>query len=106
MHAQLRATAEQDIEEAVAYYRDEGGLETALEFVDALEAAIVDLCDHPLIGTLRFAFELEIPNLRSWSLRRFPYLVFYVPDDDRIDIWRVLHARRDIPTFLTADPPA
>lgn len=105
MRAQLRATAEQDIEDAVSYYRDEAGLETALAFVDALEAAIADLCNHPNIGTLRFAFELEIPDLRSLSLPRFPYLVFYVPDDDRIDIWRVLHTRRDIPAFLTADSP-
>ena len=105
MHAQLRAAAEQDIAEAMAYYRDEEGLEVALDFVDALEATIADVCDYPLIGTLRFAFELEIPDLRSWSLQRFPSLIFYVPDDDRIDIWRVLHARRDIPAFLTADPP-
>lgn len=90
----------------MAYYRDEGDLEVALDFVDALEAAITDLCDHPLIGTLRFAFELEIPDLRSWSLQRFPYLAFYVPDNDRIDVWRVLHARRDIPAFLIADSPA
>jgi toxin ParE1/3/4 len=102
--AHLRAAAAQDIEEAVAHYRNEAGPETALEFVDALEAAITQLRDNPLIGSLRFAFELEIPNLRSWSLQRFPYLVFYVPDDDRIDIWRVLHARRDIAAFLTGDP--
>lgn len=86
------------------YYRDESGSETALDFVGALEAAIAHLCDYPLIGSLRFAFELEIPNLRSWALQRFPYLLFYVPDDDRVDIWRVLHARRDIPAFLTSDP--
>lgn len=102
MQAQLRATAAQDIEDALSHYRDEAGLETALAFVDALEAAIAELCSHPNIGTLRFAFELEIPDLRSWSLRRFPYLLFYVPDHDRIDIWRVLHARRDIPAFLVA----
>ena len=45
MHAQLRAAAEQDIAEAMAYYRDEEGLEVALDFVDALEATIADLCD-------------------------------------------------------------
>jgi toxin ParE1/3/4 len=104
VQAQLRAAAERDVEDAVLYYLDEAGSETALDFVDALEAAITHLCDHPLIGSLRFAFELEIPNLRSWSLQRFPYLLFYLPDDNRIDIWRVLHARRDIPAFLTADP--
>ncbi|MBL8777323.1 MAG: type II toxin-antitoxin system RelE/ParE family toxin [Acidimicrobiales bacterium] len=88
----------------MVHYRDEAGPEIALDFVDALEVAITRLCDHPYIGSLRFAFELEIPNLRSWPLQRFPYLLFYVPDDDRIDIWRVLHARRDLPAFLTADP--
>lgn len=78
----------------------------ALDFVDALEATIADLCAQPLIGTLRFAFELDIPDLRSRPLQRFPYLVFYMPDEDRIDIWRVLDARRDVPAFLIADSPA
>lgn len=102
-HAHLRAAAERDVEVAVASYRDEAGPEVALDFVDSFEAAISHLCGHPLIGSLRFAYELEIPDLRSWSLQRFPYLVFYVPDDETIDIWRVLHAQRDIPAFLTAD---
>ncbi len=106
MHPRLRAAAEQDIAEAVDHHRDEGGPEVALDFVDALEATIADLYDHPLIGTLRFAFELDIPDLRSWPLQRFPYVVFSMPDDDRIDIWRVLHARRDIPAFFIADSPA
>lgn len=80
--------------------------DVALDVVESFESAILDLRNHPLIGSLRFAFELEIPDLRSWSLQRFPYVVFYVPDDETIDIWRVLHARRDIPAFLTADRPS
>jgi toxin ParE1/3/4 len=104
VQAHLRAAAQHDVEEAVAYYRDEAGTDVALDFVDSFEAAIGSLCDHPLTGSLRFAFELEIPDLRSWSVQRFPYLVFYVPDDETIDVWRVLHNRRDIPAFLTADP--
>ena len=103
MQAQLRAAAERDVADAVRHYRDEAGAETALDFIVALEAATTQLCDHPLIGSLRFAFELEIPNLRSWPLQRFPHLLFYVPDDHRIDVWRVPHARHDIPAFLTAD---
>ena len=106
IHAHLRAPAERDVEDAIAHYRDEAGPELALDFVDSFEAAIRDLRQHPFIGSLQFAFELEIPDLRSWSLQRFPYLVFYVPDDETIDIWRVLHARRDIPAFLSADPPS
>ena len=67
-------------------------------------AAIEHLRRHPFTGSLRFAFELEIPDLRSWRLKRFPYLVFYVADDELIDIWRVLHLRRDIPAHLTDEP--
>lgn len=104
MQAQLRAAAESDVAEAADYYREEAGPEIALGFIDSIETAITHLGEYPLSGSLRFAFELGIPDLRSWSLPRVPYLIFYVPDDDRIDIWRVLHARRDIPTFLAADP--
>ena len=106
MQADLRALAATDIEAAVAYYHDQASEKTALDLVDALEAALDHLRQHPLTGSLRFALELEIPGLRSWPLQRFPYLIFYMTDDDRVDIWRVLHARRDILAYLTSDPPA
>jgi toxin ParE1/3/4 len=101
----LRALAASDVEAAVDYYREEAGHKTALAFVDALEAAINHLQHHPLTGSLRFAFELEIPDLRNWPLQKFPYLIFYVATDNRIDIWRILHARRDIPAHLSSLPP-
>ncbi len=103
MQAKLRSLAANDIDAGVAYYRNEAGQQIALDFVNALESAINHLRLHPLSGSLRFAYELEIPELRSWPLQKFPYLVFYMPDNDHIDIWRVLHARRDIPAYLTED---
>ncbi len=104
MQAHLRAAAERDVHDAVDYYLAEAGADIAFGFIDSLETAIAHLCDFPLSGSLGFAFELEIPDLRSWPLPRFPYLLFYVSDDDRICIWRVLHAQRDIPEFLSPDP--
>lgn len=103
MEATLRALAAADIEAAMAYYRDEAGEQVALDFVDALEAAISTLRDQPLIGSLRFAYELEIPDLRTWPLEQFPHLVFYVPGAEHVDVWRVLHAKRDIPSVLVDD---
>ena len=41
--------------------------------------------------------------LRSWPLRGYPYLVFYVERDDHVDVWRLLHAERDIPAWLRED---
>lgn len=83
MQANLRALAAKDID---ASDRNEANPQIALDFVDALEAAINHLRQHPLTGSLRFAYELEIPELRSWPLQKFPYLIFYLPDRDRIDI--------------------
>jgi hypothetical protein len=36
-------------------------------------------------------------KLKSWSLSRYPYLVFYVEGPDHVDVWRVLHRQRYIP---------
>ena len=103
MHARLRAVAAADVDSVVAYYRDTAGSDVAVEFIGELEAAISHLIRHPFSGSLRFAYELEIPELRSWSLHKFPYLIFYLPDDDHLDVWRILHARRDVPADLNPE---
>jgi toxin ParE1/3/4 len=38
-----------------------------------------------------------LPGLRFWPLKRYPYFVFYLERETHIDVWRVLHAERDIP---------
>ena len=102
--AHLRARAASDIEETIAYLRGEAGDAVALAFIDALENGINHITRSPNVGSVRFAYELGIPELRARGLRRFPYVIFYLPLGDRIDIWRVLHTRRDIPgTFAGYD---
>lgn len=98
-----RATG--DVDDAVAYYLKEHAEQAALGLVDALEDAYALLSRHPAIGTSRYAHELDIPGLRSWSLPRFPYVVFYLEQEDHIDIWRVLQSRRDIPAWMQEPGP-
>lgn len=43
---------------------------------------------------------INLLGLRFWALTRYPHLVFYIERDDHIDVWRVLHGRRDIPAWL------
>ena len=74
-----RAQARRDIEHAIDYYLRDAGAEIAFAF---------------------YAHELALPGLRAFALRRYPYLAFYVERDDHIDVWRVLHARRDIPARM------
>ena len=95
-----RERANRDIDEAVDHYLAEAGEKTALGFINALERAYRHISRHPATGSPRYAHELDLPGLRSWPLKRYPYLVFYVERDDHLDIWRVLHGERDIPVRM------
>lgn len=103
--AVLRALANTDIRDVLVHYGTEGGTPLALAFLDALEDAIRRVERHPASGSPRYESELGIPRLRSVALQGFPYLVFYREEADHLDVWRVLHAHRDLPGSL-ADPPA
>ena len=98
-----RELARRDVEEAVDYYVQEAGERVALGFIDALEAAYDAVSRQAAAGSPRYAHELQIPGLRVWSLRRYPHLVFYVEQVDHIDVWRVLHGQRDIPTWTVGE---
>jgi toxin ParE1/3/4 len=98
----LREQARRDIEDAVDYYARETGASVALGFIDRVESAFRAIGRHPAIGSPRYAHELDLPGLRTRSLTRYPHLVFYVERDDHIDVWRVLHAQRDIPAWMHA----
>ncbi|MNQ47070.1 Plasmid stabilization system protein [compost metagenome] len=95
-----RARANQDIDDAVSYYLSEAAEQAALGFIDALERAYKHISRHPESGSSRYAHELDLPGLRSWGLKRYPYLVFYIEREDHIDVWRVLHGMRDIPAWM------
>lgn len=96
----LRAAAQRDVEQAVAHYLDAAGADVALGFVAALEAAIGHISHHPRSGSSRYGHELNLPGLRSWPLESYPPVVFYMEAGTRIDVWRVLHGRHDIPETL------
>ena len=60
-----RELARGDVEAAVDHYVLEAGIEVALGFVDALEAAYDLIARHPESGSLRYGYELGLPDLRS-----------------------------------------
>ena len=99
-HIIPREQANRDVDDAVAYYLNEAAESVALGFIDALEQAYAHIARHPGRGSPRSAHELNLPGLRTWSLTRYPYLVFYLERPDRIDVWRVLHSQRDIPAWM------
>ncbi len=94
----MRAVA--DVDAAIDFYLSEEAEAAALGFIDALEQAYAHIGRHSATGSPRYGHELNLPDLRNWRLKRYPYLIFYVERDDHIDVWRVLHGQRDIPQWM------
>ena len=96
--------ARQDVEDEVTHYLvDEGSEQAALGFIAEIEQAYERLSKHANIGSPRYAYELGIPDLRSWPLDRYPHLIFYIERDAHVEVWRVLNGKRDIPAWLESN---
>ncbi|WP_420709760.1 type II toxin-antitoxin system RelE/ParE family toxin [Brevundimonas sp. SL130] len=91
-----RIAALRDVEETVDYYTREVGSQTADRFVDGLAAAYDRLAHAPKAGSPLLGASLGLPELRTWPIPGFPYLVCYQARPGVIDVWRVLHAQRDL----------
>ena len=98
--------ARRDVEESVEHYLEHHAEAAAAGFIDALEHAYRHIGRHPASGSPRFATELMIPGLQCWPLSRYPHLVFYVERVEVVEVWRVLHGRRDIPAWMRDADPA
>lgn len=99
----LRKAAREDLRTAVRYYASEAGEQVALGFTEAFDAAYRLIVENPAAGSPRHAAEVGLPDLRCRMMGRFPCLIFYAETFGHIDIWRVLHASRDIPATLRGD---
>lgn len=97
----LRAAAANDVDKVVDYYLNEAGESVALKFIAAFQGSLERIGRSPSLGSLRFSYELGIPDLRVVPLDDFPHMIFYTVATDRVDVWRVLHSRRDIPVEVT-----
>jgi toxin ParE1/3/4 len=95
-----RRSARIDIDVAADYYDHEAGPDVALRFIDAVEAAVESLAGQPGAGSSIWGERVKVTGLRSRPVARFPYLVFYMEHEEHIEIWRVLHVRRDLPAEL------
>ncbi|MEK7137694.1 MAG: type II toxin-antitoxin system RelE/ParE family toxin [Patescibacteria group bacterium] len=92
----IQPRAESDLFEQWAYI-DKDNPEAADRFTEQAMETFRLIATMPLIGTF-----YESPNPQLQSLRKFPvqgfeqHLIFYAPSEDRIEIVRVLHSKRDL----------
>ncbi len=95
-----RGLASRDVEDAIDYFGAENAEQAALDFIKALEHAFTHIGRNPATGSPRYAHELNVHALRFWTLAKFPFLVFYLERADHVDVWRILHAQRDIDAWM------
>jgi toxin ParE1/3/4 len=105
MRYRLRITPAADADvDAAAGFIAQDSLQAALRFYDAVDRTYVEIREHPLRWP---RYELDHPrlvNLRKRSVFKFgDYLVFYRTEESLIEVIRVLHGARDIPSILVAD---
>jgi toxin ParE1/3/4 len=92
----IRPRAVADIEEVIDYYNQYATPETAERFLAEFRTARDLLAERPSIGSRRFAHLLKGGALRVWSLDRFPFRVFYIVEDETLQIIGVDHERRNV----------
>jgi toxin ParE1/3/4 len=86
----VRPEAEADIEDVADYTIEQWGAEQARHYVSDLRKAIEGLATNGL----RHREEADVfPGLRR--ARSGHHLIFYLIDDERVDVLRLLHERRD-----------
>lgn len=71
-----------------------------MKWVDAVSAGLRHVGAHPRTGASRYVIALNLGGLRFWPVHKFPFLIFYIEREAQVDVWRVLHAQRDIPAWM------
>jgi plasmid stabilization system protein ParE len=84
----VRPEAERDLRAAHDWY-DEQVRGLGEEFLRSIDAVFASMRRHPE------AFPIMHEDVRRALVRRFPYAVFYVVENDRIAVLAVLHMRQD-----------
>lgn len=98
--AVITPSADRDLDAQFFYFAEES-VSLARRFFAAAELTFDRLARVPELGAV-YGFErAEIADLRVWQVRGFEnHLIFYRPIPDGIEVVRVLHGARDIPTVF------
>lgn len=100
----LLPAASRDVVAIVERYREGAGVAVANGFIAAFEKAVRHIGEFPDSGSSRLSAEAGVEGVRNWALDRYPFLVFYRPSAEKVDVWRVLHSHGD--TLRALAPPS
>jgi len=100
----LLPAASRDVATIVARYRAGASAPVAAGFIAAFEQAVRHIGDFPDSSSTRLSAEAGVEGVRYWALDRYPFLVFYRPSTEKVEVWRVLHSHGD--TLRALAPPS
>jgi toxin ParE1/3/4 len=96
----LRPKANQDLDDHVAYLAKQDN-EVALDFFDAVRFTIAQLARIPGMGMRYPVNNSRLKGLRQWAGKGFKkYIIFYIEQDDAIEVIRILYGARSISSIL------
>ena len=76
----------------------------ALAIAQVLTNAALDQIElDPGIGSSVLGKVLDIPDLRTWRVSKFPLLWFYFERDNHLDVIRLLGERQDVAAILAGE---
>ena len=95
-----RLKAAQDAED-IANYIAKDSLEAAIRFLENTELTLRDLAASQSSGSPFESDHPELANLRFRRVKGFPHhVIFYVNQENAIEVVRILHGARDLDTEL------
>ncbi len=95
-----REQAKRDIEECFVFIAEDE-LDIAINFLVRAEETFDLLAEMPFLGSLKEFRSQKLRNLRTWHVKGFDdYLIFYRPTENGVEVFRVLHAKRDIASIF------
>ena len=100
----IRPIADQDIDREALQIASYSGMDAGLRFYEACDRAFALLLTQPRLGVIR-DFDLPLlTGMRMWKLKGFEdYLIFYRPIEAGIEVLKVIHGSRDLPTLFAEE---
>ena len=101
-----RASARRDLDDAAAWYAQQGGIALELRFIAAAESTALLVREHPKSGSMRHADEVPDLPARLWffPVKQFErYLLYYLDLPTRLEVLRVWNSGRGLAALMEED---
>jgi toxin ParE1/3/4 len=99
-----RPRARLDLLDQFVYLGEQGGIELAERYLAAVDDTSLQLLNGPRVGRLYDSRIARLDGLRWFPVKGFEsYLIFYMANEDSIDVIRVVHGARDIDSLFAEE---